>query len=82
MFVNYFYRTLERVFIIQYLGLVRFMTLSEAMLTLDILPPYFSYRIERNIFGDDVIVVFFGREHHSDELQDLLSELLGGLKIE
>lgn len=59
------------------------MTLSEAMLTLDILPAYFSYRIERNIRGDDVVVVFFGYEHYTDELEDLLSELdVGGLKIE
>lgn len=59
------------------------MTLSEAMLTLDILPPYFSYRIERNIcHDDDVVVVFFGYEHHVAELEDLLRELDGGgLKI-
>lgn len=58
------------------------MTLSEAMLTLDILPPYFSYRIERNLIGDDVAVIFFGYEHHLVELEDLLCELdVGGLKI-
>lgn len=62
------------------------MTLSEAMLFLDNLPPYFSYRIERNFslnfLPDDVAVIFFGFEHHIEELEDLLSDLVGGgLKI-
>lgn len=66
----------------QYLGLVRFMTLSEAMLTLDLLPKYISYRIERDTSDEAVIVVFFGFEHHVEELEDFLIDLFGGgLKI-
>lgn len=58
------------------------MTVSEAMLFLDTLPQYFSYRIERNVPNEDVVVVFFGYEHHLEELEYLLCELdVGGLEI-